>query len=79
MITDDICEFMMLFLKVFQVPTSAVESILTSFVWALDFEYCVSHHNKILALGETIKCGLDEPKLPCHHGSVSAVAITRDS
>ena len=47
MITDDICEFMMLFLKVFQVPTSAVESILTSFVRALDFEYCVSHHKKV--------------------------------
>ncbi|EIC92427.1 hypothetical protein IMCC13023_01680 [Candidatus Aquiluna sp. IMCC13023] len=55
MITDDICELMMLFLKVFQVPTSAVESILTSFVWPLDFECCVSHHKKSLALCETIK------------------------
>jgi hypothetical protein len=37
---------MMLFLKVFQVPTSAVESISASFVWALDFEWCVSRSKK---------------------------------
>ena len=48
MITDDICELMMVFLKVLQVPTSAVESILTSFVRALDFECYVSRSKKIL-------------------------------
>ena len=39
---------MMLFLKVFQVPTSADDSIVTSFVWALDFECYVSRSKKIL-------------------------------